>query len=73
MTRIAHNHHQYSNVLDQRVKHSYRIYLDYLKFLQVHTGLLVNSTMIVLFACQRLEQHSNEGATLTTINHGQKA
>jgi hypothetical protein len=31
MTWIAHNHHQYSIVLDERGKHSYRIYLDYLK------------------------------------------
>jgi hypothetical protein len=31
MTQVAHNHHQYSIVLDEREKHSYRIYLDYLK------------------------------------------
>jgi hypothetical protein len=37
MTRIAHNHHQYSIVLDERGKHSYRINMDYLKiFVCVH-------------------------------------
>jgi hypothetical protein len=31
MTWIAHNHHQYSIVLDERGKHSFSIYLDHLK------------------------------------------
>jgi hypothetical protein len=32
------------------------------RFLRAYAGLLVNATMIALFACQRLEQNSNSGA-----------
>jgi hypothetical protein len=39
----------------------------------MYAGLLVDATMIALFACRRLEQNSDEGATLTTTNHGRKA
>ncbi len=37
------------------------------------TSWRVDATMMALFACRRLEQNSNEGATPTTTNHGQKA
>ncbi len=43
------------------------------RFLHAYTGLMVNATMIALFACRRLKQNGNEGATPTTINHGRKA
>jgi hypothetical protein len=33
-----------------------------LKILRVYAGLLVNATMIALFACRRLEQNGNGGA-----------
>ncbi len=32
------------------------------RFLRAYTGLLVNATMIALFACRRLDQNSNGGA-----------
>jgi hypothetical protein len=37
-----------------------------------YTCLLVNATMIALFACWGLKQNGNEEPTLTTTNHGQK-
>jgi hypothetical protein len=40
---------------------------------RAYAGLLVDAMMIALFACQRLKQNSNEGATPTTTNHGQKS
>ncbi len=73
MMRIAPNHHRYSIILDERGKHSYMIYLDYLKILCAYAGLLVDAMMIALFACRRLEQNGNEGAMPTTTNHGRKA
>jgi hypothetical protein len=41
--------------------------------LDAYAGLFVDATMKALFACWRLEQNGNEGATPTTTNHGQKA
>ena len=43
------------------------------RFLHAYAGLLVNATMIALFACLRLKQIGNEGATPTTTTHGWKA
>ncbi len=43
------------------------------RFLRAYAGLLVNATMVSLFACQRLKQNGNEGAMPTTTNHSQKA
>ncbi len=43
------------------------------RFLCAYAGLLVNATMIALFACQRLKQTAMAEQTLTTTNHGRKA
>jgi hypothetical protein len=36
----------------------------------MYAGLLVNATMIAVFACWRLEQKNNEKAMLTAKDHG---
>ena len=43
------------------------------RFMCAYADLLVNCTMIALFACRRLEQNGNGGANANNNKHGQKA
>ncbi len=44
-----------------------------LKILRVYAGLLVNATMLALFACQRLDQNGNGGANANNIKSWPKS
>ncbi len=43
-----------------------------MKIIAAYAELLVNATMIAMFACWRLKQKGNEEAMLTAKDHGRK-